>query len=125
MRTRTTAKTLAERFDDLNPRIVRAVRLAHETFDKLGIRHVLVGDLAVGVYGRPRATKDVAFLVGAEAFDAAGSVISFKQGIPLSAEGVPVDSVPVPVALPIIDEAFAHAVDFDGVPIIAPHYSSR
>ncbi len=35
-----------------------------------GVRHVLIGALAVGAWGYPRASKDVDFLVGDEAFDA-------------------------------------------------------
>lgn len=44
---------------------------AFETSDRLrrlGIRHALVGGLAVGHHGHPRATKDVDFIVGDEAF---------------------------------------------------------
>ena len=36
---------------------------------ELRIRHVLIGGLAVGVHGHPRATRDVGFLVGDEAFE--------------------------------------------------------
>jgi hypothetical protein len=35
----------------------------------LGIPHALVGGLAVGLNGHPRATKDVDYLVGREAFE--------------------------------------------------------
>ena len=34
----------------------------------LGVRHALIGGLAVGLRGHPRATRDVDFLVGDEAF---------------------------------------------------------
>ena len=34
----------------------------------LGVPHALIGGLAVGIHGHPRATKDVDFLVGKEAF---------------------------------------------------------
>ena len=35
---------------------------------QLGVPHVLIGGLAVGLHGHPRATKDVDFMVGTEAF---------------------------------------------------------
>lgn len=40
-----------------------------QTSDRLrwGIRHALVGGLAVGHHGHPRATKGVDFIVGDEA----------------------------------------------------------
>jgi len=55
---------LEEIFDFLNPRMVAAIRAAHEAYARLGIRHALIGGMAVGVHGHPRATKDIDFLVG-------------------------------------------------------------
>ncbi len=46
------------------PRVLDALRVASEQLTRVGIRHALVGDLAVGAHGHPRATKDVDFLVG-------------------------------------------------------------
>jgi len=40
--------------------------VASARLTELGVRHVLVGGLAVGGWGHPRATKDVVFLVGEE-----------------------------------------------------------
>ena len=50
------------------PRILDALRVASEQLTKIGVRHALVGGLAVGAHGYPRATKNVDFLVGEEAF---------------------------------------------------------
>jgi hypothetical protein len=41
-----------------------ALFAALDAYDALGIRFALVGGLAVGSYAEPRATKDIAFLVG-------------------------------------------------------------
>lgn len=116
-------KSLEERFDLLHPKVVRAVRAAHEALERLGIRHVLAGGLAVGAHGRPRLTKDVDFLVGAEAFEAHGTLVTFRPGVPLAAEGVPIDSLlPPEEHRELLEPALAEPVLFDGVPVIAPHY---
>lgn len=111
--------SLEERFDVLNPRVVRALRAGHEALDRLGVRHMLVGGLAVGVHGRVRATKDVDFLVGPEAFESVGVIVSFRPGVPLSAEGVPIDSILAPSEHePVLNEALADPLVVDGVPVI-------
>jgi hypothetical protein len=52
----------------VSDKILRAAHAASSAYTKLGIRHALVGGLAVGAYGYARATKDVDFVVGDEAF---------------------------------------------------------
>jgi hypothetical protein len=119
----TPATKLEEVFDLLNPKIVRAIRAANAAYARLGIRHALIGGLAVGVHGHPRATKDVDFLVGKEAFESAGVLVSFRPGVPLSAEGVPIDSILAPDEhASLLDEALARAEEFDGVPVIGAEY---
>lgn len=46
---------------------------------ELGIPHALVGGLAVGLHGHPRATKDVDFIVGAEAFASTLPLLTFRE----------------------------------------------
>ena len=77
-----------------------AAREAAQELSRLGIRHVLCGGLAVGAYGYPRATKDVAFLVGEEAFEHHGTIVTLKA--PFEVRGVAVDSVPVPAEAPFL-----------------------
>lgn len=114
---------LEEIFDFLNPRMVAAIRAAHEAYARLGIRHALIGGMAVGVHGHPRATKDIDFLVGSEAFESTGSIVSFRPGVPLAAEGVPVDSILAPKEhATILDEGLAAAPSTDGVPVLAAEY---
>lgn len=51
-----------------------------------------MGGLAVGAHGYPRATKDVVFLVGDEAFEHhTGGIVTMKTGIPIQIGGVLVD----------------------------------
>ena len=55
------------------------------------MRHVVVGGLAVGANGHPRATKDVDFLVGDEAFEHHGKLVTLRPGLPFQVDGVAVD----------------------------------
>jgi hypothetical protein len=114
---------LAEIFDLLHPKFIEAIKGAHEAYERLGIRHALVGGLAVGIHGHPRATKDVDFLVGQEAFESSGAIISFRGGVPLSSGGVAVDSVPIPEGYErVFERALAEAEKTDGVPVIGLPY---
>lgn len=74
------------------PRVLDAMRSASDELTRLGVRHALVGGLAVGAHGYPRATKDVDFLVGDEAFEHhEGGIVTMKPGIPIQIHGVLVD----------------------------------
>jgi hypothetical protein len=113
--------------EELQPSLVAAVRAAHERYTSLSVRHVVVGGFAVGVHGRVRATKDVDFLVGGEAFVPSSIILSFREGIPLAAGKVPVDSIPIPAGHEAtferaLDDAAAHRLDVDGIPVMGvPH----
>lgn len=72
--------------------ILDAMRTASAKLAELGVRHLLVGGLAVGAWGHARATKDVHFLVGEEAFEHhAGGLVTMKYGVPIQVGGVPID----------------------------------
>jgi hypothetical protein len=74
------------------PRILEAMRVASARLTELGVRHVLVGGLAVGAWGHARATKGVDFLVGEEAFEHhPGGLVTMKYGVPIQVGGVAVD----------------------------------
>lgn len=76
----------------MSPTVLSAMRAAGAQLDRLGVRHWLVGGLAVGAYGFPRATKDVDFLVGDEAFEHhPGGLVTMKAGVPIQVAGVIVD----------------------------------
>lgn len=78
----------------IHPSIIQAAIDGSNALTRLDIRHVLVGGLAVAAHGYSRATKDVDFLVGDEAFEHYGRIISFKPGVPLFANGVVIDILP-------------------------------
>ncbi len=76
----------------VSSRVLDAMRTASDELSRLGVRHALVGGLAVGAHGYPRATKDVDFLVGDEAFEHhGGGIVTMKPGIPIQINGVLVD----------------------------------
>src|SRR5690348_3305481 len=77
-------------------KVLDAMRLASSTLSALGVRHVVVGGLAVGANGNPRATRDVNFLVGDEAFEhRPGGFVSMKPGVPIQVDGVAIDLLSV------------------------------
>lgn len=78
--------------DIVAPRVVGAMRTTSRLLTELGVRHVVVGGLAVGANGYPRATKDVDFLVTDDAFlTKAGGIVMLAPGIPFQVDGVPID----------------------------------
>lgn len=90
MATRTPDLSLLE--GAVSEKVLAAMRAASAQLSRLGVRHWLVGGLAVGAYGHPRATKDVDFLVGDEAFEHhGGGLITMKPGVPIQVAGVVVD----------------------------------
>jgi hypothetical protein len=74
--------------------VLEAMDVASAALKSAGIRHVVVGGLAVGANGFPRATRDVDFLVGDEAFEHhAGGLVTLRAGVPFQVKGVAVDFI--------------------------------
>ena len=74
--------------------VLEAMKAASVALRSAGIRHVVVGGLAVGANGFPRATKGVDFLVGDEAFEHhAGGLVTLRAGVPFQVKGVAVDFI--------------------------------
>ncbi len=72
------------------------MKSASRALTTLGVRHVVVSGLAIGANGYPRATKDVDFLVGDEAFEHhPGGFVSMKPGVPIQVNGVAIDLLSV------------------------------
>lgn len=90
------APGLAGELDMLSEDLRRAFFAALDAYEKLGVRFALVGGLAAGSYGEPRATKDIDFLVGDEAFKKSGPIISFALPLPLQSYRVAIDPIPLP-----------------------------
>src|SRR6185436_19007412 len=78
--------------DVVASKVLDAMKVASSALTRLNIRHVVVGGLAVGANGHPRATKVVDFLVGDEAFEVhAGGFVTMKPGVPIQINRVPID----------------------------------
>ncbi|MCB9760772.1 MAG: hypothetical protein H6739_13100 [Alphaproteobacteria bacterium] len=61
------------------PQVLDDARRVSGRLTELGVRHALAGGLAVGLHGHPRATKDVDFLVGPEAFATTTPLLTFRE----------------------------------------------
>jgi hypothetical protein len=82
---------LKEVFNFVSPALRDAALESARQLTTLGIRHALAGGLAVGAHGYVRATTDVDFLVGDEAFEHRGTLVTFKAGVPIEVGGVRID----------------------------------
>lgn len=72
-----------------------AVEQASAALDAAGVRHTIIGGLAVAAHGHLRATEDVDFLVGDEAFESSGLIVSFVPGLPILVGDIKIDYVPI------------------------------
>ncbi len=114
---------LDEVLESVSPQLRRAVREAHLAYASLGARHALIGDLAMIVHGYRRDDPDVAFLVGHEAFETRGLVVSFRAGVPLAVGDIAVDSIVAPAPFrAVLDEALDAVVVVDGVPVVTAEH---
>lgn len=78
--------------DVVATRVLDAWKAASEALARASVRHVVIGDLAVGANGHPRATKDVDFLVGEESFHHhVGGLVTMNPAIPIAVNGVAID----------------------------------
>ena len=73
------------------PQVRDAALKTASQLEHLGIRYALAGGLAVGAHGYVRMTTDVDFLVGEEAFEHHGVLVTFKAGVPIEVDGVRID----------------------------------
>ena len=109
---------LKEVFSFVAPRVRDAAVKTAGQLNHLGIRYALAGGLAVGAHGYVRATSDVHFLVGEEAFEHQGSLVAFKAGVPIEVDGVRVDYLS-PVSLgPQLEEVLDHPPMNEGLAIV-------
>jgi hypothetical protein len=84
----------------------------------LGVRHALAGDVAVAAHGYLRETRDVDFLVGEEAFEQHGPLVTFRPGVPVAAGGIAVDYLSPSALGPQLEETLDAPLRVDGLPIV-------
>ena len=72
-----------------------ALEVTHEALRNLGVPHVLVGGLAVGVHGFPHSTPDVDYLVEEDKAFNPGVLLTFRNGIPIRSGKVDIDYLTV------------------------------
>ena len=109
---------LKEVFSFVAPRVREAAVKTADQLNHLGIRHALAGGLAVGAHGYIRATTDVDFLVGEEAFEHEGLVVAFKAGVPIEVDGVRIDYLS-PISLGSqLEEVLDHPPVNEGLAIV-------
>jgi len=83
----------------VSPTVNSALAMSHERLADLGIPHVLIGGLAVGVHGHQYATQDVDWLVPrAAAFESTIAadgveVVAYKPGVPVKVLGIGIEYV--------------------------------
>lgn len=85
-------------FEFIAPQVRDAAVKTAAQLERLGVRYALAGGLAVVAHGYVRATTDVDFLVGEEAFEHHGLIVSFRPGVPIEVDGIRIDYLS-PVAL--------------------------
>jgi hypothetical protein len=109
--------SLEKAFAAVPSSIRTAAEEAARRLRELGIRHALVGGLAVGAHGAPRNTTDVDFLVGLEAFEGSGIVLVHRSGVPVKVGEVAIDLLPAedPSLERALDSAREHP---HGLPLI-------
>ena len=83
--------------------LLDAIRVG-ERLTELRVPHVLIGGLAVGLNGHPRATKDVDYMVGPEAFEMTEPLLVYREELrDVVTMGV-IDLLAVPTHYPFLAE---------------------
>ena len=78
----------------------------------------MAGGLAVAAHGYLRATADVGFLVGEEAFERHGVLVTFRPGVPIEVDGVRIDYLS-PIALgPQLEEVLDDPSRSQGLAVV-------
>ena len=117
-RRRVNVMNLDDMFRFVAPRVRDAAVQTATQLDHLGIRYALAGGLAVGAHGYVRATTGVDFLVGQEAFEHHGVLVTFKAGVPIEVDGIRIDYLS-PVALgPQLEEVLNHPPTSEGLAVV-------
>lgn len=109
---------LKDIFRFVAPNVRDAAVKAAAQLDQIGVRYALAGGLAVGAHGYIRTTTDVDFLVGEEAFEHHGPLVTFKAGVPIEVDGIRIDYLS-PVSLGSqLEEVLDHPPTSEGLAVV-------
>lgn len=109
---------LKETFRFVAPQVRGAAVKTAAQLEQIGVRYALAGGLAVGAHGYIRAMTDVHFLVGEEAFEHHGVLVTFKAGVPIEVDGIRIDYLS-PVSLgPQMEEVLDHPRASEGLHVV-------
>lgn len=102
----------------ISDNIWRAMVDVSAELTRLGVHHALIGGLAVGAHGYPRATKDVDFIVDDSGWKETDSgLVVMRVGLPIRAHGVEIDHLAIPPDEQHLATAITGAVVSEGVPV--------
>jgi len=117
-RRRVNLMDLKDTFRFVAPKVRDAAISTAAQLNRLGIRYALSGGLAVGAHGYIRATTDVDFLVGEEAFDRQGTLVAFKAGVPIEVDGIRIDYLSPASLGPQLEEVLDHPPMSEGLAVV-------
>jgi len=117
-RRRMNRMNLEDIFRFVAPRVRDAAVKTATQLDHLGIRYALAGGLAVGAHGYVRATAGVDFLVGEEAFERHGLLVTFKAGVPIEVDGIRIDYLSPTSLGPQLEEVLDHPPTSQGLAVV-------
>jgi hypothetical protein len=102
----------------VSPKVIAALREASRRLTAADVRHVVIGALAVGVHGWPRATRDVDLLLGPEAWTTHPSGAQTPNlALDETIDGIGIDHLPIDIATEFLTLGFEQALKNEGVPI--------
>jgi hypothetical protein len=104
--------------DNVPAPVAAAMRAASAQLRSLGVRHLLVGGLAVTAWGHQRNTRDVDFFVGDEAFEHhGGGLVTMKPGMPIQIQRVVIDHLSAQDDAELFQAALDNSLSAPGVPL--------
>ena len=109
---------LKDIFRFVAPKVRNAAVKTAAQLERLGVRYALAGGLAVGAHGYIRTTVDVDFLVGEEAFEHHGPLVTFKAGVPIEVEGIRIDYLSSVSLGRQLEEVLDHPPTSEGLAVV-------
>ncbi|MBN2494874.1 MAG: hypothetical protein JXR96_09820 [Deltaproteobacteria bacterium] len=100
----------------VSPAILKRAAAVSERLRELEIPHALVGGLAVGIHGHPRATRDVDVMVGEEAFASLAPVLVYREELVDLARTGSTDIMCIPESYPGLADELRLG---DDIPVIS------